>query len=387
MHPRERLSAATSRDLDVIKLADTVRFLGCLVQNHGDPIGAAKQFALKYPASPHTALIEREAGAALLGRAKALVPGMTRPAGGWDQNLPRPLAVAFATFLSAFTLIGRFGREGVPALQRGVFDKPMIIGTRSGENVAFVEPGAAKPLKAKVIGRKLLHRSKVALIAVFDEELFRMAAPGSVEFLRDELAQELAPGLDRLFVDENLAATDHSPAGITHGVTPIASSGDAAQDLRELIAAFTAAGGSMAGAVLLLSSTNAAGLSLATTPDGAPRFAGLTVSGGVLGGVPALASDAVGDRLILVDTSRVFLADEGEADVSVATHAAIEMDDAPTNSIATGSPVEPVAAQLVSLWQTDSVGVRVERLMRWETVAGAVAWVQNADYLTSGSPA
>jgi hypothetical protein len=380
---RERLSAATARDLDVVKLTDSLRFLACLVQNGGDPLGAAKQFALKYPSSPHAALVQREAGAGIKG--KAAVPGMVRPP--WDANLPTSLAVAFAAFLSSFTLLGRFGRDGVPALQRAVFDKPMLVGTRSGENVRFVGQGDAKPARAKVLTRLMLHPAKVANISVFEQELFRLAAPGSIDFLRDELAQELAPGLDRLFVDESLAATADSPAGITHGIAPLSSTGDPAADLKALVAAFVAGGGSLAGAVLLISSTNAVALSLSTGIDGVVRYLALTVSGGILGGLPCLASDAVGDRVILVDTSRVFIADDGEVDVAVATHAAIELDDAPSGSVATGSPLAPSATSLVSLWQTDSVGVRVERLMRWETVAGAVAWVDGADYLVLGSPA
>jgi hypothetical protein len=381
---RERLSAATARDFDVVKLTDALRFLACMVQNHGDPRSAAKQFALKYPTSPHVALIDREAGAGMLGT-KAAVPGMVRPP--WDANLPTSLAVAFATFLGALTLIGRFGRDGVPALQRAVFDKPMIVGSRSGQNVRFVKQGDAKPAKAKALARLMIHRAKVANISVFDQELFRLAAPGSIDFLRDELAQELAPGLDRLFVDESLAATEDSPAGITHGIAPLSSTGNAAEDLKALVAAFVSGGGSLAGAVVLISSANAVALSLPTGFDGVVRYPALTASGGILGGLPCLASDAVGDRVILVDTSRTFLADEGEADVAVATQAAVELDDAPSGSVATGSPEAPSATQLVSLWQTNSIGIRVERLMRWETVGGAVAWVNGADYLVSGSPA
>jgi hypothetical protein len=253
---RERLSAATARELDLVKLADTLRFLGCLVQNKNDALAARKQFGMRYPASPHAALIEREAGAGIVG--KAAVAGMVRPP--WDGNLPTSLAVVFALFLSSFTLVGRFGRGNVPPLQRAVFDRPMIIGSRSGQNVRFVAQGDGKPAKAKVLTRVLLHRAKVANVAIFQEELFRLGAPGALEFLRDELAQELAPGLDRLFVDENLVATEDSPGGITNGIASIPTSGDAAQDLRNLIAAFIAGGGSLAGAVVLLSSTNATAL-------------------------------------------------------------------------------------------------------------------------------
>src|SRR5207237_4847628 len=105
----------------------------------------------------------------------------------------------------------------------------------------------------------------------------------------------------------------------------------------------------LASSSLLISSENAAALALSTALDGAPLFPGLTVSGGVVAGVPTLASDAIGTRLILVDTSRVFVADDGEADVVMASHATIELSDVPDGAVTAGSPLAPVATDVVSL--------------------------------------
>ena len=41
---------------------------------------------------------------------------------------------------------------------------------------------------------------------------------------------------------------------------------------------------------------------------------------------------------------------------------------------------------IVSLFQTNQIGLRVERTMNWEAVPGAVQYVSGADYLALGSP-
>ena len=313
-----------------------------------------------------------------------LVP--TSVPGGWGEALPPTLATAFASYAADFSVLGRFGVGTVPALQRVPFDVPVVIGDPHASSAGWVAEGGGKPLRVVTLAKVLLRRAKVASIAVVTSETARLAAAGSVEFLRDQLARSLAYGLDRLLCDPAISATAGSPASITHGASPISATTDPATDLRQLIAAFVAGGGSLSSAVILCSSATAAALAL-DRQDGAVQYPGLTVAGGLIGGIPALASDAVGDRVIILDTSRVFLADDGEADVSVSEHASVEMSDAPGQSIAADSPLAPSPSALVSLWQTDSIGLRAERIINWQTVTGAVQTVTGADYLSVGSPA
>jgi hypothetical protein len=67
--------------------------------------------------------------------------------------------------------------------------------------------------------------------------------------------------------------------------------------------------------------------------------------------------------------------------ISIARQAAVQMLDNPT----TNAGAAPTATTLTSLWQTDSVGIRVDRFINWQRVR-AIARIDSVDYLTEGSP-
>ena len=78
---------------------------------------------------------------------------------------------------------------------------------------------------------------------------------------------------------------------------------------------------------------------------------------------------------MLLDAGQV-LYGAGPVEVSSATSASVQMLDDPT-----GSSVTPTATQSVSLFQTNSVGIRMERFVSWKVArASAVAWLSGVDY-------
>jgi len=117
-----------------------------------------------------------------------------------------------------------------------------------------------------------------------------------------------------------------------------------------LLQAYRAAGGSFASAVILLSSANAVGLSLMSGADGKPLFPNIQRDGGVIAGLPALASDSVGALLIAVDTSQLVVADELGLTVSRSTQATLELLDTPSSNTRTAT-----ATNMISLFQSNSV--------------------------------
>jgi hypothetical protein len=84
----------------------------------------------------------------------------------------------------------------------------------------------------------------------------------------------------------------------------------------------------------------------------------------------------------LVNAEDVYLADEGGVDIAMSTEASLEMVDNPTQDAGASTPVD---AELVSMFQTNSVAFRAERTMNWaRRRASAVAWMDN---ITWGDPA
>jgi hypothetical protein len=137
-------------------------------------------------------------------------------------------------------------------------------------------------------------------------------------------------------------------------------------------------GGELSKAVVLLSSGNAHGLALRSGANGSPVFPGLTVQGGTLAGLPAVASEALGDQLIVLDATRLLVADDQGMSVEFSRHASVAMSDVPTQHAGTGTP-----ATVTSMWQTNSIAIRIDRHVSW-AYSGPIAIVDGAAYLSEG---
>jgi hypothetical protein len=88
-------------------------------------------------------------------------------------------------------------------------------------------------------------------------------------------------------------------------------------------------------------------------------FRGLGLTGGTIGGVPALASPAAAANLILIDAAQLAVADDG-LDVALGRHVAIEMSDGPSMSSAA-----PTAVSVVSAWQAGAAALKLTRYLSW----------------------
>jgi hypothetical protein len=86
----------------------------------------------------------------------------------------------------------------------------------------------------------------------------------------------------------------------------------------------------------------------------------VTVNGGTLLGLPVVTSPGVGANAIVVDAPALYVADGG-LDLDIETDALLEMVD---------NPAAPTPTTvMVSLWQNNLVGIRVERFIHWVKAA------------------
>jgi hypothetical protein len=190
--------------------------------------------------------------------------------------------------------------------------------------------------------------------------------------------------MDVDFVDPAKAAVANiSPASITNGVVPIVSVGNTADDVRAdikaMYAAYTAGNNTLAGGVWIAQADLAASLGMMRNLLGQPEFPGVGRNGGVLEGFPIIPSNyAPPNTVVLANAREIYLGDEGGFAVDISMEASLEMDSAPG-----GAALPPTAATgvLVSLWQTNSVGIRAERTVNWSkrrpeavVVLGTVNW-------------
>jgi HK97 family phage major capsid protein len=241
----------------------------------------------------------------------------------------------------------------------------------SGSTAYWVAEGKTKPISRPAMQGSSLARLKLAgVIAATDDALTNPAAEATLQL---DLQRAVTDLLDESFIDINSAGVaEEQPASITHGITPIAGTGDPTTDLIALIAAFA---GDLATAVFVTDPETATQIALARDAGGGFLFPDCGPRGGSLLGIPLIVSrasprESATGQIVLIDPAAVALAMD-PVRLEVAKQASLLMTDESTAN----------AAQLVSLWQTNTVAFRAEINANWELQnSDSVAVITGATY-------
>lgn len=310
--------------------------------------------------------------------AKAAVSAANSSDAGWAGNLILDGGAYFADFvefLRARSIVGQISDR----LRRLPFDTQVLV-QGTGGAASWTAEGDAKPLTEWTYSKAKLEPLKVAAIAAATKEMLNRASASGDALIRDELTRSVNAAIDGTFVSTSAAVSGESPAGIRNGVAALTVTGDGSIDgircdaaamLKELVGDNL----SVSGAFWVMPETVAIDLATAITPLGAPAFPGMTPTGGTFMGLPAFASQYVpvssaGSVVMLIKGDEIFLGDEGGIQIAMSDQASLLMDSAPTMDSTT-----PTAAQLVSMFQTNSVAFLVERFINWQKRrAQAVVW-------------
>jgi len=360
------------------------RYAMCLMAAKGDH---SKAFRLAERHYPRTESIVKTLKAQAEGadlaemiKIKTAIPAGTTTDSTWAQ----PLAYAnlfsgdFIAYLRPRTLIGQANFRPIPFNVK-------INGQTSGGTANWVGQGKAKPVTKFDFNQTTVPFSKVAAIAVLSRELARFSDPAAETLVRDSLADCVIAKIDGDLFDPDAAAVANvSPAGLLNGVNPVSGppkSGVDEDDIRcALLNLWVPWDSTFMGARPAYYTTPAVARYLAFLRNafGQPAFPGVTVNGGTLEGVPLRTSQYIannggsgGAPFILVDEAEIYLADDGSVTLDASEEASLEMSDAPAHNSST-----PTAAQLVSMWQTNSTAFRAERFIWWgPRRSGAIQWI------------
>lgn len=222
----------------------------------------------------------------------------------------------------------------------------------TGGQAQWVGEGAPKPLTNPTYGEVEIKEHKLAAITVYTQELMRRSDPAVDILVRDDLIEASKTLIDNTFLDAG-AATAVRPAGVLNGVTATPNTGTTAAnyeaDLLALVNSFVTANLSLDGSYFVMSETRAAQISLLRDALGNTYFQGMALRGTrTLMGIPVITSQTVGDKIILVKTSEILLAQDGGVDVSYSDQATL-VDGGTTHH----------------LWQENKFAVRVEKFITW----------------------
>jgi len=222
----------------------------------------------------------------------------------------------------------------------------------TGGQAQWVGEGAPKPLTNPTYGEVEIKEHKLAAITVYTQELMRRSDPAVDILVRDDLIEASKTLIDNTFLDDG-AATAVRPAGLLDGIAATPNTGITAEnyeaDLLALVNSFVTANLSLDGAYFIMSETRAAQISLLRDALGRSYFEGMALRGTrTLMGIPVITSQTVGDKIILVKTSEILLAQDGGVDVSYSDQATL-VDGGTTHH----------------LWQENKFAVRVEKFITW----------------------
>jgi HK97 family phage major capsid protein/HK97 family phage prohead protease len=305
---------------------------------------------------------------------KAAVAAGTTTDATWAGPLApiTPLANEFIAFLRPATILGK-----IDTFLKVPFN--VSVGSQTGGGTyQWVGQGAPKPVGKLAFTTITLGITKCAGIIVITEELARNSSPDAEMVIRRDMIAGIAQFLDQQFIDPAVAAVAGvSPGSVTNGVTPITTAGttpaNARTDIQAMANAMTALNISTAGAVLVLSETNALALTNALNPLGQQLFPGMAQQGGTIMGYKAVASQAAGTTVALMKPDQILYADDGGVTIDVSREASLQMDSAPM-----GTPDATVV--LTSLWQMNYVGLRAERFINWKKARTGVVQYTVATY-------
>jgi len=297
----------------------------------------------------------------------AIAPGTVTDATWAGPLVNQNIANEFIELLRPATILGK-----IPGLRNVPFNTKVPAQTAGG-TYGWVGEAKPKPVTKLAFSSTSLSITKAAGIIVLTQELIKLSNPSAEALVRADMIAGIAQFLDAQFIDPAVAAVAGvNPASITNGAPTAAATTNPMADIMGLISHFAANNIAVDGVTFIMSAANALSLSFRSNLDGSPQYPGLSINGGTYKGLTFITSQAAGGNVIALQPSLILYADDGGVTIDASQEASLQMDSAPM------SPSDATTVY-VSLWQTNSVGLRAERFINWNKAnANAVKYLTAA---------
>jgi HK97 family phage major capsid protein len=314
----------------------------------------------------------------------AVNPAQTTVA-GWAAELVQTANGAFLDRLIADSIYGPLSGIGsrYDLGRNGSLKVPVRANTPRAAG-AWVGEGAPKPVKRIGLSSVTLSPHKMAVITTFTEEMALYSTPAIEGLLRKAMADDTRESLDGYLID-SVAASATRPAGLLNGVTPItaASTGTSIEkivaDINALIAPMEAAGGG-GNIVLLMNPAQARRLGMAQTVTGDFAFADQAQAASKFGVGRIISSTTVPAGTVIAVDADWFATATGDAPrFAVSNEATLHEEDTNPLPLVTGAQGSGVVASpMRSLFQTDSIAIRLSLYVTWSMVRPGMVQVVNS---------
>jgi HK97 family phage prohead protease len=316
----------------------------------------------------------------------ATVPADTVTSGWASQLVDTSIQDFFAALLPNSVYPGlaakggkfSFGRAGIVSMPTRA-STPTIAGS-------FVAQGAPIPVRQGAFTAITFTPKKMGCISTFTRELAEHSTPAIEGLIRQAIVEDTSVAIDSVLLD-GTAATTTRPAGLRAGVAATTAAvgggiGALIGDIRGLTSALiTGTNGNLRSPVWIMNPADVLAASLLPAVAGGGEFPFKTeLAGGTLQGYPVIQSSNVpADMMFLVDAADFVSVTGDTPRFDVSDQATIHMEDTTPLPIVTGAQGSGVVASPTrSLWQTDTIGVRMLLDINWGLRrTGVVAWTQS----------
>lgn len=254
-----------------------------------------------------------------------------------------------------------FGRNGVISLPTRAAT-PTIAGS-------FVAQGAAIPVRQGAFTSISLTPKKMAVISTFTREIAEHSTPSIEAMIRQAILEDTAVSIDTVLLDAN-AATTTRPAGLVNGITTQTPAGttfaNMVTDLKNLVGTLiTGTKGNVRAPVWLMSPADVLAISLMQNAGGDMPFKAELTAGTLLGYPVITSTTMTADTIIILDAADFITATGDVPNFSVSDQATLHMEDTSPAALSTVATPNTVAAPIRSLWQTDTIGIRMIMDINW----------------------
>jgi HK97 family phage major capsid protein len=271
-----------------------------------------------------------------------------------------------------------FGRNGVISIPSRVAT-PTIAGS-------FVAEGAPIPVRQGAFTSLTFTPKKMAVISTFTREIAEHSTPAIEGLIRNAIQEDTSVALDTVLLDATAASTTR-PAGLRNGVsvtTATSGGGFAALvgDLKALAGALvTGSNGNLRAPTWIMNPVQALAISLTQNAGGDFPFSAEINAGRFQGYPVVLSSTVTAGMVILVDAADFVVIEGGAPRFDVSDQATLHLEDTTPLAIGTAGSPATVAAPVRSLWQTDSIGLRMIMDVNWGMRrTGVIAWTQSVTW-------
>jgi HK97 family phage prohead protease/HK97 family phage major capsid protein len=313
----------------------------------------------------------------------ASAPAMTTVT-GWAAELVQQIYTDFMDLLYPKAILRRLAARGL-TLNFGNAGRIIIPTRQRTPTIAgsFVGEGMAIPVRQGAFASQTLTPKKVAVISVWTREMNDHSIPAIEGLLREAVQIDTAVAIDTVLIDAN-PATVIRPPGLLNGVaglTPTAGGGLPALigDIKLVIQALVASTlGNLREPVWLMNPGDILAASLASAPNTGIFPFRDEIKQGTLNNIPIIDSVTVAPHTMILIDAADFVVVGGEAPrLELSDQATLHMEDTnPLDLVGPGSP-GVVAAPQRSLFQTDSIALRMVMPLNWvQRRAGTIAWTQ-----------